>query len=150
MTNEIRKINFKVIKSDGLCAGLCMQIIPSSIENNRNYLNSIVIGETAFSLIERFFFEGEDKWAHWRDIYLDSKKVEVIIARLEAYRMYLDTKTVINENDNIQFIFNESKLNFIENFESYKNDAIEMMAQIVNFLKNILENKVDGITVIGV
>ena len=56
MTNEIRKINFKVIKSDGLCAGLCMQIIPSSIENNRNYLNSIVIGETAFSLIERFFF----------------------------------------------------------------------------------------------
>ena len=55
MTNEIRKINFKVIKSDGLCAGLCMQIIPSSIENNRNYLNSIVIGETAFSLIERFF-----------------------------------------------------------------------------------------------
>ena len=117
MTNEIRKINFKVIKSDGLCAGLCMQIIPSSIENNRNYLNSIVIGETAFSLIERFFFEGEDKWAHWRDIYLDSKKVEVIIARLEAYRMYLDTKTAINENDNIQLIFNESKLNFIENFE---------------------------------
>ncbi len=32
-----------------------MQIIPSSIENNMNYLNSIVIGETAFSLIERFF-----------------------------------------------------------------------------------------------
>ena len=56
----------------------------------------------------------------------------------------------INENDNIQFIFNESKLNFIENFESYKNDAIEMMDQIVIFLKNILENKVDGITVIGV
>ena len=64
--------------------------------------------------------------------------------------MYLDSKIVINENDDIQFIFNESKLNFIENFESYKNDAIEMMDQIVNFLKNILENKVDGITVIGV
>ncbi|MFT0693411.1 hypothetical protein ACDX34_04665 [Acinetobacter bereziniae] len=56
MTKEIRKINFKVKKYDGLCGGLCMQIIPSSIENNMNYLNSIVIGETAFSLIERFFF----------------------------------------------------------------------------------------------
>lgn len=74
----------------------------------------------------------------------------MIIGRLEAYRMYLDSKIVINENDDIQFIFNESKLNFIENFESYKNDAIEMMDQIVIFLKNILENKVDGITVIGV
>ncbi|WP_419820225.1 hypothetical protein [Acinetobacter sp.] len=127
-----------------------MQIIPSSIENNRSYLNSIVIGETAFSLIERFFFEDEDKWAHWRDIYLDSKKVEVIIGRLEAYRMYLDSKTVINENDDIRLIFNESKLNFIENFELYKNYAIEMIDQIVNFLKKNLENKVDGITVIGV
>lgn len=55
MTNEIRKINFKVKKYDGLFGGLYMQIIPSSIENNMNYLNSIVIGETAFSLIERFF-----------------------------------------------------------------------------------------------
>ena len=133
-----------------MCGGLCMQIIPSSIENNRSYLNSIVIGETAFSLIERFFFEDEDKWAHWRDIYLDSKKVEVIIGRLEAYRMYLDSKTVINENDDIRLIFNESKLNFIENFELYKNYAIEMIDQIVNFLKKNLENKVDGITVIGV
>ncbi|ATZ65831.1 hypothetical protein BSR55_14640 [Acinetobacter bereziniae] len=127
-----------------------MQIIPSSIENNMNYLNSIVIGETAFSLIERFFFKGEDKWAHWRNIYLDSKKVEMIIARLEVYRMYLNSKAVINENDDIHLIFNESKLDFIENFLSYKNDAIEMMNQIINFLKNNLENKLDGITVIGV
>ena len=74
----------------------------------------------------------------------------MIIGRLEAYRMYLDSKTVINENDDIRLIFNESKLNFIENFEFYKNYAIEMIDQIVNFLKNILENKVDGITVIGV
>jgi len=74
----------------------------------------------------------------------------VIIGRLEAYRMYLDSKTVINENDDIRLIFNESKLNFIENFELYKNYAIEMIDQIVNFLKKILENKVDGITVIGV
>lgn len=150
MAKKIRNINFKVKKNDGLCGGLCMQIIPSSIENNRSYLNSIVIGETAFSLIERFFFEDEDKWAHWRDIYLDSKKVEVIIGRLEAYRMYLDSKTVINENDDIRLIFNETKLNFIENFELYKNYAIEMIDQIVNFLKKNLENKVDGITVIGV
>jgi len=64
--------------------------------------------------------------------------------------MYLDSKTVINENDDIRLIFNESKLNFIENFELYKNYAIEMIDQIVNFLKKILENKVDGITVIGV
>ncbi|MFW2014732.1 hypothetical protein [Acinetobacter bereziniae] len=55
MTKKIRKNNFEVKKYDGLCGGLCMQIIPSSIENNMNYLNSIVIGETAFSLIERFF-----------------------------------------------------------------------------------------------
>lgn len=55
MTKKIRKINFEVKKYDGLCGGLCMQIIPSSIENNMNYLDSIVIGETAFSLIERFF-----------------------------------------------------------------------------------------------
>ncbi|WP_336034645.1 hypothetical protein [Acinetobacter bereziniae] len=150
MTKEIRKINFKVKKYDGLCGGLCMQIIHSSIENNMNYLNSIVIGEIAFSLIERFFFKGEDEWAHWRDIYLDSKKVEVIIGRLEVYRAYLDSKTVINENDDIRLIFNESKLDFIENFQSYKNDAIEMMNQIINFLKNNLENKLDGITVIGV
>lgn len=74
----------------------------------------------------------------------------MIIGRLEAYRMYLDSKTVINENDDIRLIFNESKLNFIENFELYKNYAIEMIDQIVNFLKKILENKVDGITVIGV
>ncbi|MFH4159106.1 hypothetical protein [Acinetobacter bereziniae] len=150
MTKKIRKINFEVKKYDGFCGGLCMQIIPSSIENNMNYLNSIVIGETAFSLIERFFFKGEDKWAHWRNIYLDSKKVEMIIARLEVYRMYLNSKAVINENDDIHLIFNESKLDFIENFLSYKNDAIEMMNQIINFLKNNLENKLDGITVIGV
>ncbi len=74
----------------------------------------------------------------------------MIIARLEVYRMYLDSKAVINENDDIHLIFNESKLDFIENFLSYKNDAIEMMNQIINFLKNNLENKLDGITVIGV
>ncbi|MBJ8424121.1 hypothetical protein KTJ16_20840 [Acinetobacter bereziniae] len=62
----------------------------------------------------------------------------------------MDSKTVINENDDIRLIFNESKLDFIENFQSYKNDAIEMMNQIINFLKNNLENKLDGITVIGV
>ncbi len=74
----------------------------------------------------------------------------MIIARLEVYRMYLNSKAVINENDDIHLIFNESKLDFIENFLSYKNDAIEMMNQIINFLKNNLENKLDGITVIGV
>ncbi|BCX73185.1 hypothetical protein TOL5_13850 [Acinetobacter sp. Tol 5] len=74
----------------------------------------------------------------------------MIIGRLEVYRAYLDSKTVINENDDIRLIFNESKLDFIENFQSYKNDAIEMMNQIINFLKNNLENKLDGITVIGV
>lgn len=63
--------------------------------------------------------------------------------------MYLNSKAVINENDDIHLIFNESKLDFIENFLSYKNDAIEMMNQIINFLKNNLENKLDGITVIG-
>ncbi len=72
----------------------------------------------------------------------------MIIARLEVYRMYLNSKAVINENDDIHLIFNESKLDFIENFLSYKNDAIEMMNQIINFLKNNLENKLDGITVI--
>lgn len=70
MTKKIRKINFEVKKYDGLCGGLCMQIIPSSIENNLNYLNSIVIGETAFSLIERFFFLRVKMNGHIGEIFI--------------------------------------------------------------------------------
>lgn len=51
----VMNFSFSIKEYDGLHSGLYMQITPGRSNNNPDYLNSIVIDEAAFALIERFF-----------------------------------------------------------------------------------------------
>lgn len=143
--------SFKVTPySNGYSSGLTMQIIPLDAERNPHFENSIVIDELAFSLIEKFFLENEDPWSHWSKTYLNPQKITLIIEKLNNYKYYLNEKNFLTYKDDVRLLFKKDTKNFRKKFPKYKIKVITMIEQIIEFLENILINKIDGVTVIGV
>lgn len=136
--------------SNGYYSGLAMQIIPLDLKRNPRLENSIVIGELSFSLIERFFFENEDPWSHWEHTYLNPHKITLIIEKLNNYKNYLNEKKFLTYKDDVRLLFKKETKIFKKKFPKYKVQVLTMIDEIIEFLENILINKIDGITVIGV
>ncbi|QHH96413.1 hypothetical protein [Acinetobacter dispersus] len=142
-------IDFEVKYYSGLFGSLNMQIIPSSLQDNPNCLNSIVIDEIAFSLVEGFFVNCENTYAHWGNTYIELGGVEVIMAKLHDFYDFLKEKKTISNLD-VKLIFKEETEFFLSNFFSLKKDALNMVMTIIGFLENIIKKRINGITVIGV
>lgn len=143
------QINFDVKNVSGIFGRLNMQIIPSSLENNPTCQESIVVDETAFSLIEKFFLDEGEAYAHWGNTYINSNKVKLIISELRLFYNFIEKSNKISSED-VKLIFEEDTEIFISNFLDLKNDALEMIFKVINFLEKIIDKKIDGITVIGV
>lgn len=139
--------SFSIKEHDGLHSGLYMQITPGRSDNNPDYLNSIVIDETAFALIERFFLKAEGQFAHWGITYLNRNKTIAIRHSLEEYRTYLLSKDKLMLKDEVMMLSTQALETFIHNFKEYKADAIAMLDAIISFLNNVIEEDIDGVTV---
>ncbi|ENU33688.1 hypothetical protein [Acinetobacter parvus] len=145
------KISFTVTPySDGIYAGLNMQIIPYDLQRNPNCNHSIVIDEIAFSLVEYLFFGNEDPWSHWENTYLDAEEIAQVIAKLDTYKVYLEAKKYLRYNDNVRLLFKQETKLFKKKYPRYKADVIKMMDDLIRFLTNLLKQNIDGLTIIGV
>lgn len=143
------KIDFNVKYFSGLYGSLNIQIIPSTLIDNPGFLNSIVIDEIAFSLVEKIFMKNEHKYAHWGNTYIESKKIENILDELCVFYNFLKSKEQISNQD-VKLIFEEETNFFISNYSLLKKDSLDMILKVINFLENIKVNNIDGITIVGV
>lgn len=58
------KINFDVKFVSGLVGSLNIQVIPMDLDRNENCIDSIVVDEIAFSLVENLFNRDKEKFFH--------------------------------------------------------------------------------------
>lgn len=145
------KISFAVTPySDGIYAGLNMQIIPYDLQQNPNCDHSIVIDEIAFSLVEHLFSGDEKPWLHWGNTYLDAGEIAQVIVKLDKYKVYLEAKKYLRYNDNVRLLFKQETKLFKKKYPKYKVDVIKMMDDLIRFLTNLLKQNIGGLTIIGV
>lgn len=141
------EIDFKVKSVSGLVGSLNIQIIPSDLNKNGSCLNSIVINEVAFSLVEHFFNRNKVKYFHWGNTYIGSETIGDIVKDLYYFHSFIAKS---NKSDKtLKLIFREETKFFEEKFLILKPEVLKMISEIINFLEDI-ENQKDGITVLGV
>lgn len=141
------EIDFKVKSFSGLIGSLNMQIIPGDQNRNASCLNSIVIDEVAFSLVEHFFNRNKEEYFHWRNTYIGSETIGDIVKDLYYFHSFIAKSNKFDRT--FELIFREETDFFEENFLSFKPEVLNMISEIINFLEDI-ENQEDGITVLGV
>ncbi len=81
------KINFDVKVVSGLVGSLNIQIIPLDLNRNKDCIDSIVIDEIAFSLVENVFNRDKEKFFHWGATFISSKKISD--ARRDKFSIFL-------------------------------------------------------------
>ncbi|MGF2881819.1 hypothetical protein VSN93_17450 [Acinetobacter johnsonii] len=141
------EIDFNVKSVSGLIGSLNIQIIPSDLNKNGSCLNSIVINEVAFSLVEHFFNRNKVEYFHWGNTYIGSETIGDIVKDLYYFHSFIAQR---NKSDKtLKLIFREETKFFEENFLIFKPKVLNMISEIINFLKDN-ENQKDGITVIGI
>jgi hypothetical protein len=141
------EIDFKVKSVSGLIGSLNIQIIPSNLNRNASCLNSIVINEVAFSLVEHFFNRNKEEYFHWGNTYICSKTIGDILKDLYYFHSFIAKS---NKSDRtLKLIFREETEFFEENFLIFKPKVLNMISEIINFLEDI-KSQEDGITVIGI
>ncbi|MFW2077391.1 hypothetical protein ACG94X_06615 [Acinetobacter sp. ULE_I010] len=141
------EIDFKVKSVSGLIGYLNIQIIPSDENRNASCLNSIVIDEVAFSLVEHFFNRNKEEYFHWRNTYISFETIEDIVKDLYYFHSSIAKSNKFDKT--LKLIFREETEFFEENFLIFKPKVLNMISEIINFLKDN-ENQKDGITVIGI
>ncbi|AYA04484.1 hypothetical protein BEN74_17945 [Acinetobacter sp. WCHAc010034] len=141
------EIDFKVKSVSGLIGSLNIQIIPTDLNRNASCLNSIVINEVAFSLVENFFNRNKEEYFHWGNTYISSETIGGIVKDLYYFHSFIAKSNKFDRT--LKLIFSEETEFFDENFLSLKPKVLIMISEIINFLENI-ENQKDGITVLGV
>ncbi|UUM28634.1 hypothetical protein NQU59_05920 [Acinetobacter colistiniresistens] len=115
------KFSFTVTSySNGIYAGLNMQIIPYDLQRNPNCDHSIVIDEIAFSLVEHLFLGDKKPWSHWENTYLDAAEIVQVIAKLDTYKVYLEAKKYLRYNDNVGLLFKQETKIFKKNIQNIK------------------------------
>ncbi|MCU4612048.1 hypothetical protein [Acinetobacter parvus] len=145
------KFSFTVTSySNGIYAGLNMQIIPYDLQRNPNCDHSIVIDEIAFFLVEHLFLGDKKPWSHWGNTYLYAGEIAQVIAKLDTYKVYLEAKKYLRYNDNVRLLFKQETKVFKKKYPKYKVEVIKMMDDLIRFLSKLLEQDVDGLTIIGV
>lgn len=68
------KINFDVKVVSGLVGSLNIQITPLDLNRNKDCIDSIVIDEIAFSLVENIFNRDKEKFFHWGATFIKQEK----------------------------------------------------------------------------
>ncbi|EXR78716.1 hypothetical protein NRA19_15145 [Acinetobacter baumannii] len=141
------KINFEVKYVSGLVGSLNIQIIPLDLNRNKDCIDSIAIDEVAFSLVENLFNRDKEKFFHWGVTFINSEKIKEIIKDL--YKLYSLINQLDKYDTTLKLIFEEETERFANHFKFFKPQALNMIIEITKFLERV-ENKHDGITVLGV
>ncbi|WP_026471116.1 hypothetical protein [Alkanindiges illinoisensis] len=143
------KVDFTVKEKDGFQIGSFFQIAPFDEVTNPDFEKSIVMHEEAFSLIKRFWFEGEHPYAHWGTTYLNLAKMKVIKERLQEFRGKILEASFLPAQ-HIHLMFKDITKEVVENFESYKSEILKLLSIVIKFLEINIQDQVDGISVYGV
>ncbi|MDQ9036853.1 hypothetical protein RFH07_09545 [Acinetobacter seifertii] len=141
------KINFDVKFVSGLVGSLNMQVIPMDLDRNENCIDSIVVDEIAFSLVENLFNRDKEKFFHWGNTFIDSENIKEIIKDL--YKLHSFINQLDKYDKTLKLIFEKETKWFANHFNFFKPQALNMIIEITKFLEKV-ENKYDGITVIGI
>ncbi|HCD61176.1 MAG TPA: hypothetical protein DEQ53_03280 [Acinetobacter nosocomialis] len=141
------KINFDVKVVSGLVGSLNIQIIPLDLNRNKDCIDSIVIDEIAFSLVENIFNRDKEKFFHWGATFINQEKIRDIIK--DVYRLHSFINQLDKYDKALKLIFEEETELFANHFIFFKPQALNMIIEITKFLEKA-ENEYDGITVLGV
>ena len=141
------KINFDVKFVSGLVGSLNIQVIPMDLDRNENCIDSIVVDEIAFSLVENLFNRAKEKNFHWGNTFIDSENIKEIIKDL--YKLHSFINQLDKYDKTLKLIFEKETKWFANQFNFFKPQALNMIIEITKFLERV-ENKYDGITVIGI
>ncbi|WP_042076827.1 hypothetical protein [Acinetobacter nosocomialis] len=141
------KINFDVKVVSGLVGSLNIQIIPLDLNRNKDCIDSIVVDEIAFSLVENIFNRDKEKFFHWGATFIKQEKIRDIIKDL--YWLHSFINQLDKYDKALKLIFEEETKWFATHFNFFKPQALNMIIEITKFLERV-ENKYDGITVIGI
>jgi len=141
------KINFDVKVVSGLVGSLNIQIIPLDLNRNKDCIDSIVIDEIAFSLVENVFNRDKEKFFHWGATFINQEKIRDIIKDL--YRLHSFINQLDKYEKALKLIFEEETELFATQFNFFKPQALNMIIEITKFLEKA-ENEYDGITVLGI
>lgn len=141
------KINFDVKFVSGLVGSLNIQVIPLDLNRNKDCIDSIVIDEIAFSLVENVFNRDKEKFFHWGVTFISSEKIGEIIKDL--YMLHSFINQLDKHDTTLKLIFEEETKWFANHFNFFKPQALNMIIEITKFLEKA-ENEYDGITVLGV
>lgn len=141
------KINFDVKFVSGLVGSLNIQVIPLDLDRNKDCIDSIVIDEIAFSLVENVFNRDKEKFFHWGATFISSEKIREIIKDL--YMLHSFINQLDKYDTTLKLIFEEETKWFANHFNFFKPQALNMIIEITKFLEKA-ENEYDGITVLGI
>ncbi|HCA5285657.1 TPA: hypothetical protein MW252_001741 [Acinetobacter nosocomialis] len=141
------KINFDVKVVSGLVGSLNIQIIPLDLNRNKDCIDSIVIDEIAFSLVENLFNRDKEKFFHWGATFINQEKIRDIIKDL--YRLHSFINQLDKYDKTLKLIFEKETEWFATHFKFFKPQALNMIIEITKFLEKA-ENEYDGITVLGI
>ncbi|MBR7715726.1 hypothetical protein [Acinetobacter nosocomialis] len=141
------KINFDVKVVSGLVGSLNIQIIPLDLNRNKDCIDSIVVDEIAFSLVENIFNRDKEKFFHWGATFIKQEKIRDIIKGL--YWLHSFINQLDKYDKALKLIFEEETEWFATHFNFFKPQALNMIIEITKFLEKA-ENEYDGITVLGV
>ncbi|MDO7214235.1 hypothetical protein Q5M47_02285 [Acinetobacter nosocomialis] len=141
------KINFDVKVVSGLVGSLNIQIIPLDLNRNKDCIDSIVVDEIAFSLVENIFNRDKEKFFHWGATFIKQEKIRDIIKDL--YWLHSFINQLDKYDKALKLIFEEETKWFATHFNFFKPQALNMIIEITKFLEKA-ENEYDGITVLGI
>ena len=112
------EIDFNVKSVSGLIGSLNIQIIPSDLNKNGSCLNSIVINEVAFSLVEHLFNRNKVKYFHWGNTYIGYETIGDIVKDLYYFHSFIAKSN--KSEKTLKLIFREETKFFEENFLIFK------------------------------
>jgi hypothetical protein len=141
------KINFEVKFVSGLVGSLNIQVIPLDLNRNKDCIDSIVIDEIAFSLVENLFNRDKEDFFHWGNTFINSEKIKDIIKDLNQLYSFINQSNTYD--DSLKLIFKKETELFARKFNFFKPQALNMIIEITKFLEKA-ENEYDGITVLGI
>ncbi|MDO7229516.1 hypothetical protein [Acinetobacter nosocomialis] len=117
------------------------------LNRNKDCIDSIVVDEIAFSLVENIFNRDKEKFFHWGATFIKQEKIRDIIKDL--YWLHSFINQLDKYDKALKLIFEEETEWFATHFNFFKPQALNMIIEITKFLEKA-ENEYDGITVLGV
>lgn len=143
--------NIAAIKDQNLLDGTaCLELIAEKYRGKHWIPGSLFYDEEIFGLIEPIFERTVDSYDHYEINHISTEQAKQLIKKLQSVSTELSSaKEFANTPQQIGFKFACSRDYFETNFVTAKNKTINMINELIEWLKKVLSNY-DCITVAGI